>query len=281
MSRNWSEEFEKKHKEQLQNLDIFLANWDPDQSELAAHIMLKVLRVDPPHPFAREFLLRAEQWKEKYLIDIGRGRPSHGLGEELVQLLFHREQHMAMDLLEREKQRKAGKLVPSILYRTPKEPITDDEVVNFMDLIDEHGISEIFDPANLITCGIVARIPFVVVGKARYSFEEMSEKYTARDLARPWDKTKRDPVDGMLFDWVLHAARREGKWTWVTCDRWFRRLPWSHPLKSAGGQRPGWKWSTEIMAGTGLMVQRRGKTWGLTRDGRKVVDEFILPLWEA
>lgn len=281
MSRNWSEEFEKKHKEQLKKLDIFLANWDPDQSELAAHIMLKVLKVDPPHPFARDFLLRAEQWREKYLIDIGRGRLGHGLGEELVQLLFRREQLMAMEMIHREKQRKVGNVVPSVRYRTPTEPISLDEEAEFMDMLDKYGISEIFDPASLITCGIVVRKPFVVIDKTRYTFEEMAEKYTTKALSRPWDKVERDPLDAMLFDWVLYAARREGKWTWVICDRWFCRLPWSHPLKSAAGQRPGWKWSTEVMAGTGLMTQRRGRTWGLTREGRRVVDDFIIPLWEA
>jgi len=281
MDINWNEDFETYHRKQLQGLDALLQNWKYEQSELAARVLLKVLKTDPPHPFARDYLRRAEKWQEHYHIDIARGEPAHRLGDELVQLLFRREQRMAMEMIHREKQRKVGNVVPSVRYRTPTELIGLDEEAEFMDMLDKYGILEIFDPASLITCGIVVRKPFVVIDKTRYTFEEMAEKYTTKALSRPWDKVERDPLDGMLFDWVLHAARREGKWTWVTCDRWFCRLPWSHPLKSAGGQRPGWKWSTEIMAGTGLMAQRRGRTWGLTRDGRKVVDDFILPLWEA
>ncbi|MFU8829813.1 MAG: hypothetical protein ACNA8P_10335, partial [Phycisphaerales bacterium] len=225
----------------FQQLDELLDEWDSSRSEQVARLILTGLESPSARLVLRSLLDRAERWRNEYEIDLVRGRGSHAAGEELAQLLFRREEKKAMALLDRERLRKRGELVPSVQYRTPLEPIDDQEVAAFKRLLDCEGLLRVFDPANVVLNGEVHTGWFAITDGCHWSYDQLLDLYRGQP-DRSWDPIRRDPQDAMMIDWVLVSIRQQQKWTWVTCDRCFRRLPWGHPLKTVGSERPGWAW---------------------------------------
>jgi hypothetical protein len=280
LARDQNDGSNRKKRDQLVQIDTLLDEWPAGASELVADLILELWDLSQKEGFSQQLFGKAEKWRVKYAMDVAAGKPAHATGERLHHMLFLREEKQAKDLLAREKMRKAGKVVPSVRYRTPREPIEDSEVEGFLGMLDREGFLSVFDPKNIIVEGAIFTCPFVAYRDLRLSYEELKEKYS-RGLPRPWDPVQRKVDDAMLIDWILVSARREGKWTWVICDRYFIRLPFGHPLKSVGGERPGWNWSRRELEAIDLMRQGGGRTWRLTPVARQWVDREIIPMWQA
>ncbi|MCC5821652.1 MAG: hypothetical protein LAT64_00015 [Phycisphaerales bacterium] len=157
--------------------------------------------------------------------------------------------------------------------------IRDAEVEKFMALIDEEGISVVFDPGvSVTTDDVLFKPPLITLDGVGVFHEQIAPVYQRGDIERVWDPVERAPAIALAMDLALLAISREKKWTWVICDRHFQRLPWGHPCKAGPEGRPGWKVVTGALEAAGLIGRRRGQTWRLTLAGKQAA-ERALAVW--
>jgi len=179
--------------------------------------------------------------------------------------------------------RKPRKIVkPSTRRFGPVREMSDEEVQEFLKLLETEGIGVLFDPGvGFTTEGELHKPPLIRLDGKPIQYEQIAPVYDRREIERPWDPVEREPAIAVAFDLALLATAREKKWTWVISDRHFSRLPWGHPCKVTPEGRPGWKRITKLLDRAGLIERRRGQTWRLTREARRVVADHLLPAWIA
>jgi hypothetical protein len=169
--------------------------------------------------------------------------------------------------------RGSGSIVrPSRRQSTPVRKISDGEAAKFMELIETEGIGVVFDPGVSIIDDDLFLPPLIVLDGVAVFYEQIAPAYERGQIARPWDPVEREPAIGLAFDLALLVVRREKKWTWVICDRYFSRLPWGHPCKVTPDGRPGWKMVTKEAEGAGMIESRGSQTWRMSKHGKQFID---------
>ncbi len=227
--------------------------------------------------FKKELAHRAEIWNKRQVHMTMVVSDHMGPCHRLLQLLdLPSESHSKNQQTTPKPKRKGPNrsVVRPSCRNTHRRQMTDDEVARFLKLIDDQGIEAVFDLGNSINSNDeLFRPPLIVLDRVGVFHEQIAPLYECGEIKRSWDPKQRDPAIALAFDLALLVMLREKKWTWVICDRHFARLPWGHSCKMTPEGRPGWKLITAMLEDAGLIEQRSGQTWRLTKAGKAAAEQ--------
>lgn len=265
----------------LIKIDAQMIQMNPNDHAAAAASIGELWNKGRP-AFQRQLDRRAGAWLHRQRQMEIMTTDDAGPCRRLLQLINGREERKLQQHLSKES-RKPRKIVkPSTRQFGPDREMSDEEVQEFLKLLDAEGISVIFDPGvSFTTKGELYKPPLIRLGGKAIHHEQIWPAYERGEIERVWDPVKCEPPIGLAFDLALLAIAQEKKWTWVISDRYFGRLQWGHPCKVTPEGRPGWKLITGLLNSAGLIQRWRGQTWRLTREARPVVAEHLLPTWVA
>ncbi|MFG0244855.1 MAG: hypothetical protein ACF8MF_02230 [Phycisphaerales bacterium JB052] len=218
--------------------------------------------------FRAELTKRASLWRQRHVKVQQLILNSHGACERLVRLMGN-PRPPQQEPKKTNSKPQGDRVMPSTRQFGPVRQISDEEVKQFMDLLDAEGISVLFDPGvSFTTKGELYKPPLIRLDGKPIDYEQIAPAYDRGAIERAWDAVQREPAIALAFDLALLAIAQEKKWTWVVCDRYFARLPWGHPYKAGPEGRPGWKLVTWLLEGEGLIELKAGQTWRLTAEGQ-------------
>ena len=232
--------------------------------------------------FRKQLDKRAYAWRHRQRQLEMIASDDNGPCRRLIRLIDGPDQHKLQEH-QGEKRRRPGKIIkPSTRQFGPHSEIRDNEVKEFLELLDKEGISVVFDPGvSFTTKGELYKPPLIRLDNHPIHYEQIAPAYERGEIERAWDPIEYEPAIALAFDLALLAIAKEEKWTWVVCDRYFARLNWGHPCKVTPEGRPGWKLITGLLDHAGLIERRTGQTWRLTREARPLVADHLLPAWVA
>lgn len=247
----------------LKSLDSILASANHASHVSAAELIIKHWS-EVHSTFQGQFIIRVERWRRKHLEIQERWRTAEeGVFGELLRIIrLPGENEPALP--GRKKDRAKGTAAPSRQAFAPNGAISDKEVGDFMAMLKEEGISDIFDPANRIIENAVLRPPLILLDGKSIFFDDVWPMYRNRTFNRSWDPNERTPEIALGMDYVLLIIQQEKKWTWPIADRYLIRLPWGHPWKTTVDGRPGWEVSLRILSEIGLISRHHRQTWKLS-----------------
>lgn len=234
--------------------------------------------------FKQELAFRAKAWRKRHLQMLQMVGDDEGPCCLLMQLM-HAPESDNPDPSESPRSQppepKSGpKLRPSQRRKSP-EPIDDDDVEEFLQLIDDEGIDAVFDPGNSITQdNELITPPLIRLDGVMVFHSHVWPRYEQQRIDRVWDSEEREPAIALAFDYALLILTKEMKWTWAISDRHFKRLPWDNPCKATPGNRPGWKLITGLLEGEGMISKRRGQTWKRCPNGKTAAGK-VREAWTA
>ena len=265
----------------LMGLDALLLQVSPEAHVLVAKQII-ALWSDEYSIFQSQLNVRVERWRRRQLRVAESWTDSTGACQHLMAMLDIPGTTPAQSKApaRRKRPRKLG-IRPSS-RRVARKPIGDNEVEQFMRLVDKEGISTVFDPGvHVIDDRLAIELPLIALEKRAVYHDVIWPRYERGEIGRPWSPHDLDPRIALAFDYALLIMWKEKKWTWVISDRYFKRLPWRHPCKVTPEGRPGWKMITGLLDQAHLIERRNGQTWRLTREVRGVVTDTLMPLWLA
>lgn len=231
--------------------------------------------------FRAELAKRASLWRQRHAKVQQIILNSHGACERLVRLMGDSRPSQQVPKKTNSKPQ-SDRVMPSTRQFGPVRQISDEEVKQFMDLLDAEGISVLFDPGvSFTTKGELYKPPLIRLDGTPVYYERIAPTYERGVIERVWDPLGCEPAIALAFDLALLAIAKEEKWTWVVCDRYFARLNWGHPCKVTPEGRPGWKLITGLLDRSGLIERRSGQTWRLNRNARTIIIDHLLPTWVA
>ena len=233
--------------------------------------------------FRRELARRADAWRQRQVHMTMVVTDHMGPCQRLLQLLdlpngSHSKNQQTTPKPEPKRAKKS--VVRPSCRNTHRRKMTDDEVARFLKLIDDQGIEAVFDIGNSVNSkDELFRPPLIVLDRVGVHHDAIAPLYESGEIKRPWDPKQREPAIALAFDLALLVMLREKKWTWVISDRYFSRLPWGHPCKMTPEGRPGWKLITTMLEDAGLIELRRGQTWRLRREVRRIIADHLSAIW--
>lgn len=257
----------------LKSLDSILASANHASHVSAAELIIKHWS-EKHSAFQGQLIIRVERWRRKHLEIQERWRTAEeGVFGELLRII--RLPDDAESETSKPKMNRAnGTAAPSRQAFAPSGAISDKEVSDFIAMLNEEGISDIFDPANRIIENAVFRPPLILLDGKSIFFDDVWPMYRNRTFNRSWDPNERTPEIALGIDYVLLIIQQEKKWTWPIADRYLVRLPWGHAWKATQKGRPGWSESIRILSEIGLIEKHHGQTWRLSSRGNPVHGEI-------
>ncbi len=225
--------------------------------------------------FQKELERRSDVWRKRHGQLVMMVGDISGPCQRLMQLMGNPasvDLKLAKPPAPRRPRPKRGPVVkPSRAANYPAMNMTDKEVQRFLDLIENEGISSVFDPGvSVMPDDVLFRPPLITIDGTGVFYDQIAPVYDRGDIDRPWSPHDMEPWIALAFDYALLIVARERKWTWVISDRYLRRLPWGHPCKMTPNGRPGWRLLTDMLDEAGLTERKRKHTWCMTDRGRSV-----------
>ncbi len=267
----------KAQRTRLKTLDTLL-----DSDIPRSHIIVATLIVqhwcEDHNAFQGQLVVRAERWRRRHLQLRQQWRRCElGVFNDLMRIL-----ELPGDIepgVRAPKKRRTKRLTqPSLLPKAPSGMISDEEASGFLKMLEDEGISDVFDPGNYIQNNTVFRPPLILLDSKSIFFDHVWPMYLNATIERTWDPECRAPEIAFATDYVLLIIQKEKKWTWPIADRYFVRLPWGHPWKTTLKGRPGWDESYKTLSEIGMIEKHHGQTWVMTKSGFGVA-KTVLNKW--
>lgn len=268
----------KAQRTHLKTLDTLLDSDIPRSHTIVATLIVQHWN-EEHNAFQGQLVMRAERWRRRHIhLRQQWRRGEFGVFSDLMRIL---ELPGDIEPGVRAPKKSRAKRVPqrSLLPKTPRGMITDEEAAGFLKMLNDDGISDIFDPANRILDNTVFRPPLILLDGKSIFFNDVWPMYRDGTIERPWDPEDRAPEIAFAIDYVLLIIHKEKKWTWPIADRYMIRLPWGHPWKLTHKGRPGWDASVQIMDENGMIEKQHGQTWVHAGSAKAISRLAIERMW--
>ncbi|MBL4808641.1 MAG: hypothetical protein JKY43_01110 [Phycisphaerales bacterium] len=262
----------------LKTLDTLLESDVPRSHTIVAALIVKHW-CEEHNVFQSQLVMRAERWRRQHIeLNQQWRKGQKGIFSDLMRIL-----ELPDDIepgVRASKKRRTKRITqPSLLPKAPSGMITDKEASSFLKMLDEDGISDVFDPGNYIHDNTVFRPPLIFLDGKSIFFDDIWPMYRDGNIKRSWDSQNRSPEIALALDYVLMIIHKEKKWTWQVADRYLVRLPWGHPWKLTHQGRPGWVASLQILSENGMIEKHHGQTWKLRSGGCQIVSGLVCSAW--
>lgn len=265
----------------LSRIERLLAKGSLAALEEAAALIFKhsdLMTLD--RPFQISLMRRMGQWRDKYdAIQADIERMDDGASGMLYQMTEVHDYQKWMSPMRSSPKRPAEPVKPSLRSGTPDESISNDEVSDFFELVENEGLKRIFTDGAVVLNGRLVMRPIITLGERIVEYEPIAEAYRERQIERPWDPSTRKPDIAMGLDFGLLAAMLASNWTYRVWDDAVGRLPPDHRFFPRDGKRPGWKTTTRTLEMRGLLERQRAQTWALSEQGQQVASTKLMPAW--
>ena len=270
-------------REILLRIEGCIRESQPATLEKAAKMILsEQARAGDQKTFQERLKLVALTWRERYeIVRKQMNRLAEGDGARLYKAsrAWAEDDSLFARNFESDSPFEPQPMRPSLRPRMPREPITEEEFLDFLKLLDRAGVERVFAPGAQVNGEEVTLQPLIKLGETPVLYTSVAVLYDGAGFERPWDGSRRHPEIALGLDLALLAAATEGKWTHFVCDLYFSRLPQWHRYHSRNGPRPPWRQGTRKLQKIGLMEHVKGRTWRLTDEGKRVAVEQIMPSW--
>lgn len=231
-------------------------------------------------PFQISLMRRMGRWRDQYdAIQADIERMDDGASGMLYRMTEVPDYQKWMNPMKSSPERPREPVKPSRRAGTPDDNISNDEMTEFLELVENEGLKRVFADGACVLNGCLVMRPIITLGECVVEYEPIAKAYRERRIERPWDPSTRKPDIAMGLDFGLLAAMAASKWTYRVWDDAVGRLPPNHRFFPRDGKRPGWKTTTRTLEMRGLLEKQRSKTWALSELGQQVVSTKLAPAW--
>jgi len=265
----------------LSRIGRLLGNGSITAMENAAALILKhsdLMTLD--RPFQILLMRRMGQWRHQYdAIQADIDRMDDGASRMLFGMTEVTDYQKWTDPMRSLPQKPRKHIRPSRRAGMPDENISDNEVTELFELVQNEGLERLFADGACFLNGRLVMRPIITLGECVVEYETIAKAYRERRIKRPWDPSERKPDIAMGLDFGLLIAMAASKWTYRIWDDAFGRLPPDHRFFPRDGKRPGWKTATRTLEARDLLHKPGGQTWLLTELGQQIASNKLAPVW--